>query len=369
LGSSNLDEIRGLFTSAESYLAECADRPIRNAQVTVIAPTGTIGLFMGCDTTGIEPELGLVKYKQVVGGGTEVIVNQSIREALERLGYEEQAVAAIEKYILEKNTVIGAPYLGEKYYPVFATALGDNTISWKGHIMMMAAVQPFVSGAISKTINCNHSITIEEFEDIYKFAYKRGLKCVAIYRDGSKGSQPVTVSKTKVESKLRHKLPEQCTGHRLKFNLGSNEVYIHTGDFADGSLGEIFITASKSGSTLQGLLNSTAIAISTGLQYGTPLKTFVKLLRHQKFEPAGIVQLPGQERPHFYSSVLDVIAHWLDVTYLDGSIGNDVTETLVKPNADKDHNDLPMCDRCGNQTFRNGTCFCCSSCGYTSGCS
>jgi ribonucleoside-diphosphate reductase alpha chain len=354
-----------MLLEAERLFNATYDKPVRNAQVTVLAPTGTIGLFMGCDTTGVEPDLALVKYKQIHGtkGSVEKIVNQSVEPALIHLGYSLREIDEIQEYILQHGNIAKCEAVAESHKAVFDTALGaERTISWKGHVLMMAAVQPFLSGAISKTINMPNSSTVDDVQGAYELAHSLGLKSMAIYRDGSKGSQPVNTSDktatatTSTSTPLRKKLPQVCKGDRVKFALAGIEVYIHTGCFEDGTLGELFITASKSGSTLQGLLNSTAIGISVGLQYGVPLSTYVELLRHQKFEPAGPVKLPGLERTHFYSSILDCIAHWLEVTYL-------------KIPVESTSSDNPFCSDCGTLMVRSGTCFKCGQCGTTTGCS
>jgi ribonucleoside-diphosphate reductase alpha chain len=343
-----------------------AERVIRNAQVSVLAPTGTIGLLMDCDTTGVEPDLALVKYKQIhgTGGSQEILVNQSVPIAMKKLGYSEDEIEKVVKFILENNTVEGS-LIKLEHLAVFDTSLGKRSISWQGHLNMMAAVQPFLSGAISKTINMPRGATVEDVKQVYLQAWNAGLKAVAIYRDGSKGSQPVN-TKQKAEASssyesnktIRTQLPAQCSGDRVKLDIGGFEVYVHTGNYSDGRPGEIFISASKSGSTLQGLLNCLAISLSLGLQYQIPLSQIVAKLKHQRFEPQGLVEFPGADRVQFCTSIIDAVVTWLERTYISAS---DMTEVV--------QSDSPFCSTCGAMMVPSGTCHKCLSCGNTSGCS
>ena len=330
--------------------------PIRNAQVTVLAPCGTIGFLLDCDTTGVEPELALVKTKKMVGGTVERIVNTAVRDALVRLGYAHN-IDNILEYIERHETVVGSEIRPEHYH-IFDTSLShikDRVIRWKGHVLMMAAVQPFLSGAISKTINMPAESTPQDIEDAYMFAWKRSLKSIAIYRDGSKGSQPVNIQKR--EKRIRRSLPPECSGPRLKFEISGMDVFVHTGCYEDGSLGEIFIRASKVGSTIQGLLDGVAVAMSLALQHGVPLQTFVEKYRHSRFAPDGWLKLPQTEKNGHYSSILDVIAHWLELRFCEPR-----DETLEQVSTE-------LCGRCGTQMVQNGTCKKCPGCGETSGCS
>ncbi|HSJ18056.1 MAG TPA: vitamin B12-dependent ribonucleotide reductase, partial [Solirubrobacterales bacterium] len=297
----------------------------RNAQATVLAPTGTISFLMDCDTTGIEPDFSLVKYKELVGGGQMTIVNRSIPLALRTLGYSDHEIEQIEAYVSEKGTIIGAPELRDEHLEVFDVAVGERAISHGGHIKMMAAVQPFLSGAISKTVNLPESATVEDIADAYKLGWRLGLKALAIYRDGSKTAQALSnnsgdkkdepaeaaapAADPAAREPVRRKMPRERESITHKFSIGQHEGYITAGKYEDGSVGEIFLTdIGKEGSTLRGMMNAFATAISIGLQYGVPLETFVKKFSYMRFDPEGITKNP--EIP-FAKSMPDYIMRWL----------------------------------------------------------
>jgi ribonucleoside-diphosphate reductase alpha chain len=320
----------------------------RNAQATVLAPTGTISFLMDCDTTGVEPDFSLVKFKELVGGGTMKIVNRTIPMALRTLGYDDEQIAAIEEYVNEHATIIGAPGLKEEHLPVFDVAVGDRAISHMGHIKMMGAIQPFISGAISKTVNLPNTATVQDIADAYIEAWKLGVKALAIYRDGSKTAQALrtdaqeskdepakpgakytqeeldeavrnAVTKAKAElGPARKRMPVERQSITHKFNIGGHEGYITAGMYEDGTVGEIFITdVGKEGSTLRGMMNSFATAISIALQYGVPLETLVQKFAYMRFEPEGITQNP--EIP-FAKSMPDYIMRWLASRFLDAEL-------------------------------------------------
>ena len=316
---------------------ELADRHgVRNSQASVLAPTGTIGLMMDCDTTGIEPDLGLVKMKKLVGGGTMSIVNQTVPRALHNLGYDDAQVADIIKYIDEHKTILGAPHLAAEHLPVFACSMGDNTIHYLGHVKMMGAVQPFISGAISKTVNMPEEATIEEVEQLHLDAWKLGLKAVAIYRDNCKVGQPLSMAKREgagvpaaeaaaevverivekivtVKEPVRQKLPRSRTSRTFEFRVADCKGFVNVGEYEDGRPGEIFMKVSKQGSTLAGIMDAFAISISYGLQYGVPLRAYVETFTNMRFEPAGMTDDP---EIRFASSILDYIFRRLAVDYL-----------------------------------------------------
>ena len=323
----------------------------RNAQATVLAPTGTISFLMDCDTTGVEPDFSLVKFKELVGGGQMTIVNRTIPMALKTLGYTDEQIAAIEAYVNEQGTIVGAPDLAEEHLPVFDVAVGERAISHMGHIKMMGAVQPFLSGAISKTVNLPQTATVEDIADAYIQAWRCGVKALAIYRDGSKTAQALrtdaqdeqgvevaeavakaveglftqqqvdeavrkAVTKAKAEmGPARRRMPRERESITHKFSIGGHEGYITAGKYEDGSVGEIFLTdIGKEGSTLRGMMNSFATAISIALQYGVPLETLVQKFSYMRFEPEGITQNP--EIP-FAKSMPDYIMRWLASRFLD----------------------------------------------------
>ena len=326
-----------LLSAAEAAWEEALEAGkrfgFRNAQVSVIAPTGTIGFMMDCDTTGIEPEIALVKYKQLVGGGMLKIVNRTVPLALEALGYEESAVGEILSYIDEHETIEGAPGLKDEHLSVFDCAFkpakGSRCIPYMGHIRMMAAVQPFVSGAISKTVNMPKDSTVQDIRNVYLQGWKLGLKAVAIYRDGSKRVQPLSVRKKDKDEKPadparsaeataakphRHRLPTTRPSITHKFEVGGHEGYLNVGLFENGQPGELFITMAKEGSTVGGMMDAFATAMSLCLQYGVPLEALVKKFTHQRFEPSGMT---GNRDIPFAKSIVDYIFRWLGLTFLE----------------------------------------------------
>jgi ribonucleoside-diphosphate reductase alpha chain len=383
----------------------------KNSQVTVLAPTGTIGFMMDCDTTGIEPDLALVKYKKLVGGGLIKIVNNTVPQALMKLGYTPEQSSEIVSYIDKNGKIEGAPYFKDEHLPVFDCSLapqgGGRSISWTGHVKMMAAAQPFLSGAISKTINMPEESTVEDITNAYIESWKLGLKAVAIYRDNSKRSQPLSAAKKEdkkteavsgtvepLQRELfaraqREKMPVERASVTHKFSVGGHEGYITVGMYEDGRPGEVFIKMAKEGSTLSGIMDGLALTISLGLQYGVPLKVFVDKLLNTRFEPSGITPNPNIR---FVSSVLDYIARWLggrfissDYLKLNGeqaaahaptsavapavsavSGANWVPAPLKPTNA---HEGAPTCSECGMLMVPNGACYKCENCGSTSGCS
>lgn len=450
---------------------------VRNSQASVLAPTGTIGLMMDCDTTGIEPDLGLVKFKKLVGGGTMIIVNQTVPRALKSLGYRPAEVDAIVKYIDDEKTIIGAPHLKPEHLSVFACSMGDNSIHYLGHVKMMAAVQPFLSGAISKTVNMPEDASVEDIQQIHIDSWKMGLKAVAIYRDNCKVAQPLSMQKKGGDSNnntsespaetttpavvtdnandkfivrgaVRRRLPRVRNGKTYKFQIADLEGYFTIGEYDDQTPGELFISVSKQGSTLSGLMDSFAISVSHGLQYGVPLKSYVKTLRGTSFAPSGITDDPDIRTA---SSITDYIVRRLALDYLsfddrlelglaslddmpadeqvslladdttdNGVAGPAATQSVTIANstmvtsskvaahamettkpvqvalaakmpahapknspavsmapamstADAKLNSgdstAPLCYNCGNQTQRAGSCYVCSSCGSTTGCS
>jgi ribonucleoside-diphosphate reductase alpha chain len=385
----------------------------RNAQVTVLAPTGTIGFMMDCDTTGIEPDLALVKHKKLVGGGVIRIVNNTVPEALMRLGYTPEQTSEIVSFIDKNGKIDGAPYLKEEDVPVFdcslAPAGGGRSIAWTGHVKMMAAAQPFLSGAISKTINMPEESTIADIMNAYIESWKLGLKAVAIYRDNSKRSQPLSAAGKKKGKKAeaavaepeqrelfaraqREKMPVERDSVTHKFSVGGHEGYLTVGMYEDGRPGELFIKMAKEGSTLSGVMDGLALTISLGLQYGVPLKVFVDKLVNTRFEPSGISANPNIR---FATSVLDYIARWLggkfissDYLKLNGTtVGDKVgfngmhnsvaAGTTAAPQMSEAisysprdaHEGAPTCSECGMLMVPNGACYKCENCGSTSGCS
>jgi len=310
---------------------------VRNSQASVLAPTGTIGLMMDCDTTGIEPDLGLVKMKKLVGGGTMSIVNQTVPRALKNLGYAPAEIDDIIAYIDEHKTIVGAPRLKAEHLPVFACSMGDNTIHYLGHVRMMGAVQPFISGAISKTVNMPEEATVEDVEQLHIDAWKLGVKAVAIYRDNCKVAQPLSTAKkdmpagaatgspeavTKVVERIvekvvkvpvREKLPRSRSSRTFEFRVADCKGFVNVGEYADGRPGEMFLRISKQGSTLAGIMDAFAISISYGLQYGVPLRAFVETLINTRFEPAGMTDDPDIR---IAQSLIDYIFRRLAVEYL-----------------------------------------------------
>jgi ribonucleoside-diphosphate reductase alpha chain len=384
------------------------DYGYRNSQVTVLAPTGTIGFMMDCDTTGVEPDIALVKYKKLVDGGLLKIVNNSVPEALERLGYEDEQVREILAYIDEHETIEGAPHLVEEHLPVFDCAFkpqnGERSIHYMGHIRMMAAAQPFLSGAISKTVNMPNEVSVDEIMDTYVEAWKLGLKAVAIYRDGSKRLQPLNTGKTEEKAvtaaeKLlappephRVRLPDEREAVTHKFSVGGHEGYITVGLYPNGKPGEMFISMAKEGSVVSGLMDSFATAVSIMLQYGVPLKVLVNKFSHMRFEPSGMTSNP--EIP-LAKSIMDYIFRWMALKFGDEAAraetlaqeaAIEAAETEAAPAMkameaaagsleDTEHSvfetqaDSPPCPECGSVTVRNGACYKCNNCGATTGCS
>ena len=403
---------------------------VRNSQASVLAPTGTIGLMMDCDTTGIEPDLGLVKLKKLVGGGTMSIVNQTVPRALRALGYSKEQINDVVNYIDVEKTIIGAPHLKKEHYPVFACSMGDNSIHYMGHVKMMGAVQPFISGAISKAVNMPEEVSVEDVEQLHIEAWKLGLKAVAIYRDNCKVAQPLSMAKKEVAEKeekittdsindrfivkgaVRREMPKIRTAKTFSFTVAGSKGYVTVGEFEDGTPGEVFMKIAKQGSTLAGVMDSLAISVSYGLQYGVPLKSYVHGLTNMSFAPAGITD---DAEIRTASSLVDYIFKRLALSYLSfddllelglasiddmpeaqTSLLDDVTSneeqsvpepasnklpdnqpvatskptlstTGIRP-AKKDDT-APMCYNCGNQTQKAGSCYVCTSCGSTTGCS
>ncbi|HWO46834.1 MAG TPA: vitamin B12-dependent ribonucleotide reductase, partial [Solirubrobacterales bacterium] len=295
----------------------------RNAQATVFAPTGTISFLMDCDTTGIEPDFSLVKFKELVGGGQMTIANRSVPLALQTLGYSETEIDQIEAYIKENNKIVGAPGLKDEHLPIFDVAVGERAISHTGHIDMMAATQPFISGAISKTVNLPQSATVADIADAYTRGWKGGLKALAIYRDGSKTAQALRTDaqeeageeEQQISAPERKRMPQERESITHKFSIAGHEGYITAGKYEDGSVGEIFLTdIGKEGSTMRGLLNAFATAISLGLQYGVPLETFVRKFSYMRFEPEGMTTNP--EIP-FAKSMPDYIMRWVASRFIE----------------------------------------------------
>jgi ribonucleoside-diphosphate reductase alpha chain len=393
---------------------------VRNSQASVLAPTGTIGLMMDCDTTGIEPDLGLVKVKKLVGGGTMHIVNQTVPRALTALGYTKKQNDEIIAYIDVEKTITGAPHLKPEHRSVFACSMGDNSIHYLGHVKMMAAVQPFLSGAISKTVNMPEDATVEDIEQLHIDAWKLGLKAVAVYRDNCKVGQPLSMAKkagseekapaSTIEDKIivkgtvRRLLPKRRKSSTYKFHIADLSGFFTVSEYEDGTPGELFINVSKQGSTLSGLMDSFAISVSHGLQYGVPLKSYVKTLRGTSFAPAGITD---DVEIRTASSITDYIIRRLALDYLSfddrlelglaslDDMPDTQTSLLVEQTTDdqptqasqqsevapvteeapvtarkKSSDDTaPLCYSCGNQTQRSGSCYVCTSCGSTTGCS
>ncbi len=385
---------------------------VRNSQATVIAPTGTIAFMMDCDTTGVEPDIALVKYKKLVGGGMLKITNNAVPRALKRLGYDSKEIQEIVEYLDDHETIEGAPQLADAHLAVFDCAFkpraGSRTIHYMGHLKMMGAVQPFISGAISKTINMPADATVDEVAEAYLTAWRLGLKAVAIYRDGSKRIQPLNTGAKAPEATRaaqaaapadearppRRKLPDERKSITHKFDIAGHEGYLTVGMYEDGAPGEIFVSMSKQGSTISGLMDSFATAISYALQYGVPLQFLVDKFAHMRFEPSGFTKNP---RIPFAKSIVDYLFRWMASKFLDEQARQEVgvinpvaavtAETAPKPAAaapaivrieGKDSGmrqafinqaDAPPCPDCGSIMVRNGACYKCMNCGATSGCS
>jgi len=396
----------------EQTCAEAEKYGVKNSQISVLAPTGTIAFMMDCDTTGVEPDIALVKYKKLVGGGLLEMVNNTVPRALKRLGYDLKQIQDIVEHIDEHKTIEGAPHLRDEDLPVFDCAFkpanGSRTIHYMGHVRMMGAVQPFISGAISKTINMPNDATVEDIMHAYTESWKLGLKAVAIYRDGSKRTQPLNTSKDKEEKKsvameakenrpLRRKLPDERKAITHKFDIAGHEGYITAGMYEDGQPGEIFITMSKEGSTISGLMDSFATAISMAFQYGVPLRVLVDKFSHMRFEPSGFTKNPDIPMA---KSIMDYIFRWLATKFLDGDAQREVG--VVKQEVEEKENaaaakkvisinaqaprggapvasissitslyqqDAPPCPDCGAIMIRSGACYKCLNCGAVSGCS
>jgi ribonucleoside-diphosphate reductase alpha chain len=425
---------------------------VRNSQASVLAPTGTIGLMMDCDTTGIEPDLGLVKFKKLVGGGNMQIVNQTVPRALRKLGYDLTQIDDIVAYVDREKTILGAPHLAARHVPVFACSMGDNTIHYEGHVRMMGATQPFLSGAISKTVNMPEEASIEDIEALHQLSWELGLKAVAVYRDNCKVGQPLSTGKKDgegvdtptsmasqtveriiervVHQPVRQKLPRTRSARTFEFRVADCKGFANIGEYADGRPGEIFLTVSKQGSTLSGIMDAFAKSISYGLQYGVPMRAFVEAFTNMRFEPAGMTDDPDIR---FASSIMDYLFRRLALEYLTyderAELGiftiderlqptlpgveesvietrtgseivsdpkslpsagelmtqldlgiaskapnNDITNPggIVRPAPAAPkvrQSDAPMCMQCGVQMIRAGSCHACPSCGSTSGCS
>jgi len=410
---------------------------VRNSQASVLAPTGTIGLMMDCDTTGIEPDLGLVKTKKLVGGGTMSIVNQTIPRALRRLGYDPQQVDEIVAYIDENKSILGAPHLTADHLAVFACSMGDNVIHYEGHVRMMGAVQPFISGAISKTVNMPEDATVEDIEALHMLSWELGLKAVAIYRDNCKVGQPLSTTKKEgasdavaasvvepvekivekiVHQPIREKLPRSRVSRTFEFRVADCKGFATVGEYADGRPGEIFLTVSKQGSTLAGIMDSLAKSISYGLQYGVPIRAFVEAFVNTRFEPAGMTDDPDIR---IASSIVDYLFRRLALEYLTvderselgiftrderlqptlPGVEESAVESIQGVDTISDPKSVPsaselaasmareaavppsqttgrsagtgmMCSSCGSSNMqRAGACYVCGDCGTTSGCS
>ncbi len=407
------DLVNAARTAWDNAVSSGAKHGYRNAQATVLAPTGTIGFLMDCDTTGIEPDIAIVKYKSLVGGGVMKIVNNTVPEALTRLGYSPADRDAILAYIDANDTIEGAPNLKEEHLPIFDCAFkpgnGVRSIHYMGHIKMMAAAQPFISGAISKTVNMPHEATAEEIVGTYLQGWKLGLKAIAIYRDGSKRTQPLNTKRAEEPAQAavatvsaaapvagqrlnRRKLPDERQSITHKFSIAGHEGYITVGMYDDGTPGEIFLTMSKEGSTISGLMDAFATAISLALQYGVPLQTLVDKFGHTRFEPSGITNNPDIR---FAKSIMDYIFRWLGSKFMKNQAETQAALTLsAEPVATApitiavadagkdvasiaDHEkqtfqnqaDAPICTECGTLMVRNGACFKCLNCGSVFGCS
>lgn len=346
----------------------------RNSQISVIAPTGTIGLVMDCATTGIEPDFSLIKYKQLSDGGSLAFVNSACEELIRE---QEPNPDQILKYIQDNNTVVDAPGLSRDKYAIFDCAVGKRSLSPDAHLNMMAAVQPFVSGAISKTVNLPTEATIEDIEELYFRAWKLGLKCVAIYRDGCKLSQPLNATNdTKIEKEKviqaspeqRKRLPDTRQAIAHKFEVGGQEVYMHIGLYEDGTPGEVFLRASKEGTIIKGLLDHIAVFISLGLQHGIPLESIIRKLRFGRFEPYGFTN--NSDIPTA-SSLLDYVGQYLEKAFLEKpeNANQEITNTKKEEMLKETTPSHQLCILCGSQMVMNGSCYYCQNCGGSSGCS
>jgi ribonucleoside-diphosphate reductase alpha chain len=368
----------------------------RNAQTTVLAPTGTIGFMMDCDTTGVEPDIALVKYKKLVGGGMLKIVNQTVPLALKKLEYIDEQIEHITAYIDKNDTIEGSPHMREEHLSIFDCAFkpakGTRSINYMGHIKMMAAVQPFISGAISKTVNMPNDVTPEDISNAYIEAWHMGLKAIAIYRDGCKRTQPLNTSLDKspesVKRKpVRRRLPDERQALTHKFSIAGHEGYITVGLYEDGTPGEIFITMSKEGSTISGLMDAFATSVSMALQYGVPHRVLIEKFSHMRFEPSGFT---GNKEIPIAKSILDYIFRWVDKKFLlpndqvrafesnqtnnpenlsEIKIITEPTREQTEKEVFQQQADAPPCHQCGSIMVRSGSCYKCRNCGETSGCS
>jgi ribonucleoside-diphosphate reductase alpha chain len=403
-----LDLLSAAREAWDETCKEAEQHGVKNSQISVLAPTGTIAFMMDCDTTGVEPDIALVKYKKLVGGGLLKIVNHTVPRALKRLGYDVKQIQDIMEYIEEHETIEGAPHVKDEDLAVFDCAFkpknGSRTIHYMGHLKMMGAVQPFISGAISKTINMPTDVSVDEIMQAYIEGWRLGVKAVAIYRDGSKRTQPLNTSKedskaAKGEAKesrpLRRKLPDERKSYTHKFDIAGHEGYITAGMYEDGAPGEIFIVMSKEGSTISGLMDSFATAISIALQYGVPLKALVDKFSHMRFEPSGFTKNPNIP---IAKSIMDYIFRWLATKFLDGDAQHEagVIKESGEAEAGADNKvvqlvaaaprggapvatissvtslyqqDAPPCPDCGAIMIRSGACYKCMNCGAVSGCS
>jgi ribonucleoside-diphosphate reductase alpha chain len=372
----------------------------RNAQATVLAPTGTISFMMDCDTTGVEPDFSLVKSKKLVGGGEITIVNKTVPMALDVLGYAPSEVEEVVAFIDERNTIVGAPYIKAEHYPVFDCAVGDRAIHYSGHVKMMGAVQPFISGAISKTVNMPEEATVDDVTQLIADAWRLGVKAIAIYRDNCKVAQPLS---SKSDSSVpavpptpltqRRRLPEDRTEIGRKFRVGDYEGYIHVGLYDDGQPGDIFVDIAKDGTTMAGLMNSLMIAVSMGLQYGVPPEVYVSKLSHMRFEPSG---LTNDADIRSAKSIVDYIFRWFGKKFLTpeqqeevGILSPEVKARLAERYANggdapaapieslppgqtalfNSWEDAVECAKCGGRMIRTGSCYTCRDCGTNTGCS
>jgi ribonucleoside-diphosphate reductase alpha chain len=403
-----------MFEAARGVWDECVELGeqfgYRNAQATVLAPTGTIGFMMDCDTTGVEPDIALVKYKKLVGGGMMKIVNQTVPSALQRLGYSQTEIAEIIEYIDQHETIEGAPHVKDAHLPVFDCAFkpfqGQRSIQYMGHIRMMGATQPFLSGAISKTVNVPKDATVEDIQEAYIESWRLGAKAVSIYRDGSKRTQPLNTSKDNgaaaqalveaavARQPIRRRLPDERASFTHKFDIAGHEGYITAGLYEDGSPGEIFLVMAKEGSTISGFADAFAQAISYALQYGVPLQVLVDKFSHARFEPSGMTKNP---EIRFAKSIVDYVFRWMAAKFLSAeakyNAGLNVPEPVAaiadeavtqatlplagpaKPTpsraafaAMQNQEDAPPCSTCGSIMVRSGACYKCANCGTTSGC-
>ena len=437
------DLVDAATASWDSAVRDGEEFGVRNSQASVLAPTGTIGLMMDCDTTGIEPDLGLVKFKKLVGGGNMTIVNQTVPRALKQLGYEGPVVERIVAYIDEQKTIVGSPDLKAEHLPVFACSMGDNTIHYEGHVRMMGATQPFLSGAISKTVNMPEDASVEDIESLHMLSWELGIKAVAVYRDNCKVGQPLSTAKKDsekgatdngdaansatqiierivervVHQPVRQKLPRSRRGRTFEFRVADCKGFATIGEYTDGRPGEVFLTVSKQGSTLAGLMDAFAKSISYGLQYGVPMRAFIEAFVNTRFEPAGMTDDPDIRMA---SSIVDYLFRRLAVEYLTAderaelgvftreermqptlpgveesiTINTQGADVFADPKTIPSVNDLVaqidsgafsappshvakkpaatgmICTACGSANMqRAGACYVCGDCGSSSGCS